>query len=87
MDCWIGVKRDGDRCVVRLAGRLTSAQVPELLRAFEGCGSIELNLSDLLSADASGTEALRRIRSAGATLIGTNGYIQLKLVGALVPGH
>ena len=87
MDCWIGVKREGDRCVVRLAGRLTSAQVPELLRAFEGCGSIELNLSDLLSADAAGTEALRRIRSAGATLIGTNGYIQLKLDASQLPRH
>jgi hypothetical protein len=87
VDCWIGVKRDGDRCVVRLAGRLTSAQVPELLRAFEGCGSIELNLSDLMSADAAGTETLRRIRGAGATLIGTNGYIQLKLDASELPRH
>src|SRR5687767_12205058 len=31
VDCWIGVVQKDDRRVVRLAGRLGEAQVPELL--------------------------------------------------------
>ena len=33
VDCWIGVVTEVDRRVVRLAGRLSVAQVPELLTA------------------------------------------------------
>ena len=78
MDCWIGVVTEVDRRVVRLAGRLSGAQVPELLAA---CAAhpLELDLTDLVSADAAGIDALQRVRSKGATLVGTPGYIQLKL--------
>jgi CheY-like chemotaxis protein len=67
---------------VRLAGRLTDAQVPELLQACENHPLVDLNLVDLLSADAAGIDAMRRLRSGGAKLIGTNGYIQIKLDSA-----
>ena len=79
MECWIGVVREGDRRVIRVAGRLGVAHVPELLIACDGEGALELNLSDLASADNAGIEALQRVRRKGATLVGTPGYIQLKI--------
>jgi hypothetical protein len=79
VDCWIGVVTEADRRVVRLAGRLSIAQVPEFLTACGEGGSVELDLTDLVSADAAGIEALQRVRRKGATLVGTPGYIQLKL--------
>ena len=79
VDCWIGVVTERARRVVRVAGRLSVAQVPELLRACSDEGPLELDLSDLVSADMAGIEALQRVRGGGATLVGTPGYIQLKL--------
>jgi len=43
-----------------------------------------LDLSDLLAVDATGIEAIRSLQRAGATLVGANGYIQLKLASAAV---
>ena len=79
VDCWIGVAQESDRRVVRLAGRLCDVQVAELRRACEGGGPLVLDLTDLLAVDATGIEALRSLQRAGATLVGANGYIQLKL--------
>ena len=81
VECWIGVVRESDRRVVRLAGRLSVAQVPELLGA---CAEpsplpIELDLTELVSADPAGIEALQGLRGRGATLVGAPGYLQLKL--------
>ena len=85
MDCWIGVETEAGRRVVRVAGRLSAAHVPELLTACADDRQLELNLTELMSADAAGIEALRRIRQKGATLSGTPGYIQLKLDSAAPP--
>jgi ABC-type transporter Mla MlaB component len=85
VECWIGIVTEGDRQIVRLAGRLSAAQVPELLIACADQAAIELDLTDLLSADASGIEALQRLRRKGATLSGTPGYIQLQLHTAADP--
>jgi hypothetical protein len=79
VDCWIGVVQDVDRRIVRLAGRLCAAQVPELLRACGEDSPLQLDLTDLVSADVAGVEALQRIRGKGANLVGVPGYIQLKL--------
>jgi hypothetical protein len=79
VDCWIGVETEDGRRNVRLAGRLSAAQVPELLLACTGRLPLELNLADLVSVDAAGVDALKRLRRGGATLVGTPGYIQLKL--------
>jgi len=79
VECWIGIVKDGNRRIVRLAGRLSAAQVPELFIAVAGQSGIEVDLTDLLSADAAGIEALQRMRRGGATLSGTPGYIQLQL--------
>ena len=82
MDCWIGIAQETHRRVVRLAGRLCDAQVQELRRACEGGGPLVLDLTDLLAVDATGIEAIRSLQRAGATIVGANGYIQLKLESA-----
>ncbi len=79
VDCWIGVVQEEHRRVVRLAGRLAEAQVPELLIACGEHRPLELDLSELLSADAAGFEALQRIQARGASLVCVPGYIQLQL--------
>jgi hypothetical protein len=79
VDCWIGVVHESDRCVVRLAGRLGEAQIPELLHACAEPGLLQLDLTDLVSADAAGLDALHRVRARGAIFVGVPGYIQLKL--------
>jgi hypothetical protein len=79
VECWIGVVDESDRRIVRLAGRLGEAQVPELLMACGEARRLELDLSDLLSADPTGLEALQRVQAHGATLVGVPGYIQLQL--------
>lgn len=79
VDCWIGVMDETDRRLVRLAGRLSVAQVPELLGVCANVTSIQLDLTDLVSVDAAGIEALQRLRDNGAELTGAPGYLQLKL--------
>ena len=79
MECWIGIAQEAERRVVRLAGRLGEAQVPELLMACGQAGPLLLDLSDLLSADAAGIEALQRVQARGAESISVPAYIQLQL--------
>jgi hypothetical protein len=79
VECWIGVATEGNRRVIRVAGRLSVAHVSELLTACGEAKELELNLTDLASADGAGIEALQRARTRGATLVGTPGYIQLKI--------
>lgn len=87
VDCWIGVVEEFDRRIVRLAGRLAFAQVPELMRSCEGAAALQLDLTDLVSADVAGIDALVRIRARGARLVGVPGYIQLKLDSHQGGGH
>ena len=79
MDCWIGVAQESDRRIIRLAGRLAFAQVPDLMRSCDGAVDLQIDLTDLVSADVAGIDALQRLRGRGATLVGVPGYIQLKL--------
>jgi len=79
VECWIGVIQQTDRRLVRLAGRLSVAQVPELLSACGEVFPIELDLTELVSADAAGIEALQRLRGQGARLSSAPGYLQLKI--------
>lgn len=88
---WIGVAHEDGRRRVRLAGQLGDAQVPEFLLACDASAVsgvpgrraqgevLEIDLTELVSADVAGIEALRRVRAGGATLVGASGYIQLKL--------
>ena len=80
MNCWIGVERKGNCRIIRLAGDFNAAQVSELVAACApGEGPVELDLSDLVYADASGIVALRRLREQGVALMRIPGYIQLKI--------
>jgi hypothetical protein len=83
VECWIGVVQEADRRIVRLAGRLSIAEVPELLSACAEAHPIELDLRDLLAADVAGIEALQGLRGRGAMLVGAPGYLQLKLDSSL----
>ena len=60
-----------------LAGRLSVAHVPELLTVCAGSRILEPDLTDLMSVDVAGIEALQGVRAKGAILFGTPGYIQL----------
>jgi len=64
---------------VRLAGRLSAAQVPELLEACAKALSVEIKLTDLISSDVAGIEALQGLRNRGVVLVDAPGYLQLKL--------
>ena len=79
VECWIGVSTEGDRRIVRVAGRLRVAHVAEMLAACADSPAVEIDLTDLVSADMAGIDALRRVRAKGATLVGTPGYIRLKI--------
>jgi hypothetical protein len=47
--------------------------------ACAGADRLELDLTDLVSCDVAGIEALQQVRAQGARLVGAPGYIQLKL--------
>ena len=80
MLCRIETRRETDRVVVHLAGRLSEAQVPALIEACaEGRGRPLLELDELISADAVGLDALLRIERHGATFVGLPQYLRLKL--------
>ena len=74
------VDDQGRTRVVRLAGRLERDQVDDLTTLVdEAPGAILLDLSDLLSADATGLAALEGLRRRGASLVGTSPYLALQL--------
>ena len=80
MPCQITVKREGERVVVQVAGRLGEAQVPDLLEACaQPGGPPTLALDDLMSADAVGMDVLQRLERRGARLDGLPQYLRLKL--------
>ena len=69
--------RQRDGCTIYLAGHLRAEQVHELGRIYAtGSGRIRIDLTDLLSADAVGIDALRRLRHAGADLVGVPRYLR-----------
>lgn len=78
--CRIQIAHDNDRVVVRLAGHLTGAQVPDLLAACAGGdGHPRIELDELMSADVIGLDALLRIQEDGAQLVGLLEYLQFEL--------
>lgn len=80
MDCRIQVGQEGDLRVVRVAGRLEAAQVPDLLAACcEAHGAVQVDLTDVVSVDTIAVKALRRVGDAGAHLVGVPTYILLTL--------
>ena len=84
MECWIGHVDEPDKRVVRVAGYLASAQVPDLVSVCRGslAGHLVIDLSDLLNADVVGIDTLRRLARDGAALVEVPEYIRLKLNSA-----
>ena len=80
VECRIEVVRGVLGTVVRLAGRLGDAQAPDFV---ETCASaarpLRIDLSELVSVDAVGIEALLRVREMGATFDGPPEYLRLKI--------
>jgi ABC-type transporter Mla MlaB component len=77
VDCRIQVVQEPQRCTIRLAGRLNDVQVYELFSVCARCaGQVRIDLTDLLSADAVGLDALRRLRIDGAQLVGVAQYLR-----------
>ena len=80
VECRIEIVDRRDHRLIRLAGRLAEAQVPELLNACRDKSLVvELHLGDLISVDPVGLEALHGLHRGGAALIEVPAYIQLKL--------
>ena len=77
--CQIDVRRQNNRHVVHLAGRLAGREVAELLHACIADAPPVLELDELVSADAVGLDALLRIEEGGGQLVGLPEYIRLKL--------
>ena len=77
VECRIQVQQRGDGCTIQLAGRLHAAQVHELRSACAvATGPIRIDLTDLLSVDAVGLDVLRRLRIAGAEIVGAAQYLR-----------
>ena len=77
VDCRIQIFREPDGCTVQLAGRLEAAQAGELRYVCAtATGHLRIDLTDLLSADAVGLDALRQLRRRGAELMGTAPYLR-----------
>ena len=80
MECRIEVVREDKHQVVRIAGRLAEAQAGAFLEACAAAGAAPvLDLTDLVSADAVGLDALLRMRAKGARFVGLPEYMRLKL--------
>jgi anti-anti-sigma regulatory factor len=66
--------------IVQVDGRLTATAVPELERECQSAeGTLYLDLTNLLSADAEGLKALNKLVESGARLVGESPYIRLQL--------
>ncbi len=80
MTLYIACESDSGVRVVRLEDWLEGEAVGELERVASGAsGSLRLDLSELRSADTAGLDALRALRTAGASLVGTSPYMRLLL--------
>lgn len=66
---------------VRLVGRLTAEELPELERVIVALGHrpLRIDVTDLMSADTDGLAVLKRLREEGAVLEGASPYLRLAL--------
>lgn len=69
--------------IVRIQGRLTSADVCDVRAACEAANTpLQLDLSDLISADGDGIRSLCSLSETGAELYGANPYVRQLLLEA-----
>jgi hypothetical protein len=76
MQCRIECRHRNTQLIVRIAGRLGEAQVPDLLEVCAWEPLLIVELDDLLSADEAGLDALLRIERQGAQLVGLSLYLE-----------
>ena len=79
MECRIDIDYQAGCYVVRVAGRLTDVQVPDLIRVCATHSPVQVDLTQLDSASNVGIEALQRVQKAGAQIVGATQFIQLLL--------
>jgi hypothetical protein len=77
--CRIETRRADSTVVVRLIGRLSQAQVPDLLAVCGQAIDPIVEVDELVSADIVGLDALARIEERGGRLVGLSQYLRLKL--------
>jgi anti-anti-sigma regulatory factor len=66
---------------IRIEGKLTSADVPDVRAACESANlPLRLDLSGLRSTDSDGIRALQSLSEAGAELHGANPYVRQLLI-------
>ena len=80
MECRIEVVHGVLGTVVHLAGRLGDAQAPDFVETCANAARpLRIDLSELVSVDAVGIEALLRVRDMGAVFDGLPEYLHLKI--------
>jgi hypothetical protein len=80
MQVRIDSKRRGSTTVISVTGRLSGLGAQELVRACRAVeGEFAMDLSNLLSADDEGIEALRRLRREARETEGASPFIELLL--------
>ena len=80
VQCRIDARRNEQRLILHLAGDLTEEYVPAFLEACASEGAhLVVELDELLSADAVGVDALRRVEERGAMLVALPFYLRLRL--------
>ena len=86
VDCRIQIFDVRGIRTVSVAGRLGHAHIPDLLTACgEVSAALQLDLSDVVSADAIAVDALWRIHDRGAQFVGVPHYIQMKFDSLTAP--
>src|SRR4051794_1230954 len=80
MVCRIDVAEEHGGCTVHISGRLAKPGVADLLRVCTGhVGALRIDLTNMLSIDADGIDALRRLVENGAELLGVAEYLRHEL--------
>ena len=73
----ITTNADGPVTTILVEGRLSVESVPDLRREFQFVGgSVRLDLSGLISADADGVRELLELSARGAKVCGASAYIR-----------
>ncbi len=80
VECRIEIVHGVHGTVVHLAGRLGDMQVPDFVETCaKAARPLRVDLSELISVDAAGIEALLRVRETGAVFDGLPEYLHLKI--------
>jgi hypothetical protein len=74
------VRDSEDLRVIHLSGRLEREQSPDLLRLCDQASKVvQLQLGDLVSADAVGLQTLGMLRRRGTELVGASPYVAMQM--------